>query len=143
MGPTDRAAVAALVRQLGYQATDDEVEQRIVDVLARPDHLALVAEFGVVIGWIHAYEVVLLEDPVAVEIGGLVVSDTARRRGSGSLLMAAAERWAMERGIPRVRLRSNAKRKRAHRFYRALGYTEIKRSLIFYKDLRADPGATA
>jgi GNAT superfamily N-acetyltransferase len=135
MGPTDNAAVSALVRQLGYPATDDEVEQRIVDVVGRPDHLALVAEFGVVIGWIHAYEVVLLEDPIAVEIGGLVVSDTARRRGSGTLLMGAAERWALDRGIRQVRLRSNAKRKRAHRFYRTLGYTQLKRSLTFVKEL--------
>jgi GNAT superfamily N-acetyltransferase len=135
MAPTDRAAVGALVRQLGYQATDDEVEQRIREVVGRSDHLALVAEFGVVIGWVHAYEVVLLEDPVAVEIGGIVVSDTARRRGSGSLLMAAAERWAVERGIPRIRLRSNAKRKRAHRFYRVLGYEEVKKSLTFTKEL--------
>lgn len=138
MGPSDRAAVGALVRQLGYGLTDDEVEQRIIDVVNRADHLALVVEFGVTVGWVHAYEVSLLEEPLYVEIGGLVVSDTARRRGTGTLLMAAAERWALDRGIPRIRLRSNAKRKTAHRFYKALGYQEVKKSLTFFKELHAE-----
>ncbi|MDH3730062.1 MAG: GNAT family N-acetyltransferase [Acidimicrobiia bacterium] len=124
---------------MGYDLTDDEVEQRIVDVVGRPDHLALVVEFGVTVGWVHAYEVSLLEEPLTVEIGGLVVSDTARRRGTGTLLMGATERWALNRGIPRIRMRTNAKRKAAHRFYRALGYREVKKSLTFAKQLEIDP----
>lgn len=135
MAASDQAAVGALVRQLGYEATDAEVERRITDIVARPDHLALVAEFGVTVGWIHAYEVRLVEAPLFVEIGGLVVSDTARRRGTGTLLMRAVERWTAERGIGNVRLRSNIKRKKAHKFYRALGYSEIKKSLTFSKEL--------
>ena len=135
MAATDQAAVGALVRQLGYEVSDEAVRDRITDIVGRADHLALVAEFGVVVGWVHAYEVRLLEDPLSVEIGGLVVSDTARRRGSGTLLMAAAERWASERGVEHVRLRFNAKRKAAHRFYRALGYTQVKKSLTFAKQL--------
>ena len=135
MAPTDHAAVGALVRQLGYREADEAVRERIVDIVERDDHLALVAEFGVVVGWLHAYEVQLLEHPLYVEIGGLVVSDSARRRGSGTLLMGAAERWAVDRGIASIRLRSNVKRRAAHRFYKALGYTEVKKSFTFAKQL--------
>ena len=135
MAPTDHAAVGALVRQLGYPESDEVVCGRIADITGREDHLALVAEFGVVVGWVHAYEVQLLEHSLSVEIGGLVVADTARRRGSGTLLMRAAEGWAAERGITEVRLRSNVKRKAAHRFYRALGYSEVKTSFTFARQL--------
>jgi len=138
MTPSDRASVGYLIRQLGYDVTDDEAEERIHDIRSRPDHLLLVADFGVTVGWVHAYEVLLLEEATAVEIGGLVVSDTARRRGSGTLLMQGAERWSLERGISHIRLRSNVKRKAAHRFYRAIGYREIKKSLIFTKELLGD-----
>ena len=137
MTPTDRAAVGRLVRQLGYEVTDDEVEARIGDIRARDDHLLLVADFGVTVGWVHAYEVTLVEDERFVEVGGLVVSDTARRRGSGTLLMLGVERWAIERGLSLIRLRSNVKRKAAHRFYRAIGYRDTKRQLTFEKRLSA------
>ena len=135
MAPTDRVTVASLVRQLGYDASDDEVEARIRDIIGRDDHLLLVVDFGVTVGWVHAYEVSLVEAERFVEVGGLVVSDTARRRGSGTLLMIEVERWARERGIDMVRLRSRVKRKGAHRFYRAIGYREVKRQLLFEKTL--------
>jgi GNAT superfamily N-acetyltransferase len=135
MAPTDRSAVAALLRQLGYHVTDDEVAARIAAIRLRPDHMLAVADFGVTVGWVHAYEVALLEEELVVEVGGIVVSDTARRRGSGTLLMAEVERWARERGVRQVRLRPNAKGKAAHRFLRALGYSEINKSLTFSKDL--------
>ncbi len=137
MAPTDRAAVGHLVRQLGYVASDDEVEARIRDIVPRPDHLLLVAEYGVVVGWVHAYLVALVETPRFVEVGGLVVSDTARRRGTGTLLMREAEGWAAELGVDQVRLRSNLKRKGAHRFYRAIGYEVEKKSSTFVRSLGA------
>ena len=138
MAPTDRASVANLVRQLGYDVTEEDVESRIADISSRHDHLLLVADFGVTVGWVHAYEVALVEDERFVEVGGLVVSDVARRRGSGTLLMIEVEKWAAGRGIGLVKLRSRVKRKGAHRFYRALGYREIKRQLTFAKRLEAE-----
>ena len=135
MAPSDRVTVANLVRQLGYEVTEDEVEGRIQAIVGRDDHLLLVVDFGVTVGWVHAYEVSLVEAERFVEVGGLVVSDTARRRGTGTLLMIEVEKWARERGIGTIRLRSRVKRKGAHRFYRARGYSEIKRQLTFEKRL--------
>jgi GNAT superfamily N-acetyltransferase len=57
-------------------------------------------------------------------VGELVVADTAARRGVGTLLMRAAERWARDRGFTRVTLETGAANRVARQFYRVLGYLE-------------------
>lgn len=68
-------------------------------------------------------------------IGGLVVRDTHRSREIGAQLLDAAERWAHERDVSVVTVRSNAIRERAHRFYERHGYEIVKTQHIFRKRL--------
>ncbi len=49
--------------------------------------------------------------------------------------MQYIERWAAVVGCQGILIRSNIKRKEAHRFYEKIGYINIKQSLIFYKEL--------
>ncbi len=131
----DVAALTGLCRQLGYEVAEHDVAARLSQIADRDDHLVLIAEEGVVVAFVHAYQSVLLESSPGVEVGGLVVSEPARRIGLGSALMTEVERWAFEVGAHEVRFRSNVTRKGAHRFYRALGYQRTKKSFTFVKRL--------
>ncbi len=53
---------------------------------------------------------------------GIGVLDDARDAGVGTVLMAAAENWALERGIRVVILDMSARNTDAQRFYERLGY---------------------
>ena len=55
--------------------------------------------------------------------------------GIGSRLVDAAERWAIRRGLARMRVRSNTVRERAHRFYARLGYVVVKTQSALDKTL--------
>jgi len=90
---------------------------------------------GEVVGWIDlSIEYHLQSEPAAL-IGGLVVSDAARNQGIGRQLCLAADEWARERGVDRMRVRSNAIREQAHAFYLRDGYRRVKTSAVFEKTL--------
>lgn len=133
----DLPALAPLCGQLGYPATPAQLAPRLAALLARPDvHLVLVAETpGGLCGWLHGYVRPLLESDPALEIGGLVVAETARGQGIGARLLAAAETWARQQGLALVTLRSHEQRSDAHRFYQRQGYHIAKRQLCLRKPL--------
>lgn len=135
MSEGDIPAVLRLCQELGYDVARPDLEARLRTVLGRDDHLLLVADHGVVIGWVHASESYLLTDPPGAELAGLVVSENARRLGTGRSLVVSVEAWARSRGLLEVRLRTNVKRRKAHKFYKALGYTNVKKSQVFVKPL--------
>jgi len=140
MHPSDVARVAQLSGQLGYPATDTQMAQRFEAICRRRDQVVLVAVAGtgVVAGWLHLLTAGYLQyDPYA-EIGGLVVDEAYRSQGIGEALVQAAEGWAAGQGMVQMRLRSNAIRHRAHRFYERLGYTVTKQSLQFSKNICID-----
>ena len=67
----------------------------------------------------------------------------ARRRGVGRALVAAAERWARDRGCAELAsdaLLDNHVSERAHR---ALGFEEVERAIHFRKDLLRAGGGDA
>lgn len=73
----------------------------------------------------------LLLFPVMVHDGrpeaiveGVVVAPAARGTGIGKAMMHEAMRMAREAGACKLALSSNARRLRAHAFYRGLGFTE-------------------
>ena len=138
----DAPEIATLTVQLGYDATVDQVTERLERLLARRDMCVFVAEeAGRVVGWVHVQIAEYVEsEPLAV-IGGLVVDRTRRRRGIGAALMADAEAWARSRGCGLMRLWSTTTRAPAHRFYASLGYTHVKTQYSFVKVL--DSGAAA
>ena len=134
----DAASVAALSGELGYPVPATEMERRLERVANDPNHSVLVAclEDGSVAGWIDVGVVFHLQSGAYCEIGGLVVATKARNNGIGRELVAAAERWASSRGLPKVLVRSNTVRAGAHRFYLRENYAEVKTSAVFEKKLR-------
>jgi GNAT superfamily N-acetyltransferase len=157
----DSAVLASLSAELGYPVSAAEIEARLALMRENPDHAVLVAcDAGApgagrgagselaaaavpVIGWIDVGIVFHLQSGRFCEIGGLVVTASARRRGAGKALVAQAEKWAADKGLTRVLVRSNAVREDAHRFYLREGYRRTKTSAVFEKAVGAPAAETA
>jgi GNAT superfamily N-acetyltransferase len=87
------------------------------------------------VGWIHVEVRHTLVAPLAAQIMGLVVDDTARSRGIGRELLHSAEAWAAARACRRMLVGTRVTRERAHRFYQREGYAVEKTSYFFGKKL--------
>ena len=88
---------------------------------------------GAVCGWLQAQCNVVIESGLRVEIVGLIVSETMRRRGVGRSLVAQAETWAREISAETIVVRSNTKRVESHAFYPSLGYLPAKTQVVYRK----------
>ncbi len=134
--PEDAPRLALLTGQLGYPAAPDAIAERLARLAAEVGQAVLVAEAdGVVVGWAQVGRGLSLESGEQAELVGLVVDEAHRSRGIGADLVAAAETWARERGLARLRVRSNVTREATHRFYLNLGFEEAKRQVVFRKPL--------
>lgn len=137
----DAGEIAALCEQLGYPSTPAQVAHRFGLLAERPESAVFVAEDEDeaaderIAGFVHVQGRLAVESDPRAEIAGLVVDAVRRGEGVGRALMAAAERWAADRGYDEVTLHSNVARERAHRFYQSLGYEMTKSSHVFRKAL--------
>lgn len=136
----DAAAVADLVRQLGYERSLPEVAAWIDgDDLREGRQVCFVACVeGEVMGWVEASVERRLQTPPFAFVGGLVVREGFRGRRVGQRLCEEVERWARGLGLSAVRLTSRSTRTEAHRFYQRNGYRQVKTSLVFEKALAAE-----
>lgn len=134
---SDAAEISRLSTVLGYPATTREMASRLSEVLEMDNHLVAVAAGpdGTLLGWVAVEHRFVLQTGGMVEIVGLVVDDAVRRTGIGAALVAEAERWAADKGQPRIFVRSNAARETAHDFYRRLGYLRRKTQHAYVKEL--------
>jgi len=134
---SDAARIAELCGQLGYPAKPAEIAQRLHKIKPPSQHTVLVAESPErkVIGWLHVSVAPLVEVELRAEVNGLVVADDERSRGTGALLLRAAEQWARSRGCKSMSVRSNVIRDRAHQFYLRHGYEHYKTQKAFRKPL--------
>jgi GNAT superfamily N-acetyltransferase len=120
----DLPTLAALMTELGYPATLEQLRGRLARIAGNYDYTTLVAEvedeavgmIGLQRGW--AYE----HDRPFVRILALVVSERMRGRGVGARLVAEAEAWARGHGAYAVHLTTSLHRDEAHRFYERLGF---------------------
>ena len=135
---SDAAAIAQLTIQLGYELSESTASDRLSRILRRDDQHFFVADVDTrVVGWGHVVFIEYVDSEAFVVIAGLVVDRNQRRLGIGRALLNRAETWARERGCAMVRLTSSSTRQAAHRFYEALGYTNIKTQFSFLKPLDA------
>jgi GNAT superfamily N-acetyltransferase len=138
MEPKDVPAVTRLGIELGYDVDEAEVARRLERYHAVDTHLLLVGERdGQIVGWVHALERPLLQEPLHVEIGGLVVDAAQRGTGIGETLISHVDRWAAAVGYHGLWLHSRVERPEAHEFYPALGFDRIKTSHVYYRRVGA------
>jgi GNAT superfamily N-acetyltransferase len=128
----DAAAIARLCTQLGYAATARDIAPRIAAACG-DDRRVVVAtgEDGRVLGLMQVSIHHAIESGSWAEIDALVVDETHRSGGIGRSLVEHAGAWAVERGMARLRVRTNEKRNRAHAFYERLGFTLAKLQRIY------------
>jgi ribosomal protein S18 acetylase RimI-like enzyme len=133
----DVTAIARLAGELGYPSTAEQVKDRLAFLEEDPRHATFVAAVkgDEVIGWIHLSEIHSLASEPHAEITNLVVDSRFRGAGAGHVLVERGERWARERGLAIIGVRSNIVRERAHDFYLRLGYTITKSQKVFRKKL--------
>lgn len=134
----DADRIAALSIQLGYPATPEVIRERL-RLLARPGEppVLVAAVGGEVVGWVHVGRTFSLEAGAQAILRGLVVDEACRGRGIGAALVAAAEAWVRAQGLAVLRVRTNTTRTDTHRFYTNLGFQEVKRQVVFRKDVGA------
>ncbi|AKU93130.1 GNAT family N-acetyltransferase [Vulgatibacter incomptus] len=132
----DAASLASLAGELGYSSPAAEMRARLEVLLPHRDRRILVAEDdGAILGWIEAEERLTLDSSQRVEILGLVVGTTARRRGVGAALVSAAEAWARALAVGAVTVRSNVLRAESHPFYERMGFARTKTQHYYRKRL--------
>lgn len=129
----DRLAI--LSEDLGYPTTSEEMAIRFSEIEQSKDHVIFVADQDQVVGWVHGYHCKLIITEPQVIIFGLVVDRPFQGQGIGRSLLEAIERWAISRKCSLILVRSNMIRTEAHRFYERVGYTEIKQSRVFQKQV--------
>lgn len=138
--PSDAAEVARLTAELGYATSPEEIADRLGRTTDRRKQLVLVAVLeGKIAGWAQAQLSEVLESGLRVEIVGLIVAESCRRRGVGRRLVEVVERWATDAGAPSLVVRSNAKRIESHVFYPALGFNATKTQMVYRKLLKEAP----
>ena len=132
MSKEDAHDVCRLSDQLGYPLSIAQIESNINKITASENHAAFVALYNQqIVGWIYAFMALLIESTTFVEIGGLVVDINFRNSGIGKKLVEKIKAWALEKAINEMRVRSNAVRGEAHKFYENNGFTEIKQQKVF------------
>ena len=133
----DAPALSALATELGYPTDTAQIEPRLSMLLGSDCDAVFVveAEGNEVVGFIHGAEKQLLVSARYVELGGLIVAAAARRRGAARLLIEAVERWARERNVDLLRVRTRFERDVADVAYRRCGFELEKKQRVFVKPL--------
>jgi len=128
----DAATIAALCGELGYPSTRQQIVARLAAIESAAAKI-FVAENGggEVVAWLHVGVCAQLTGDDEAEILGLVVVANARGGGIGRALVERAIAWTRERGCTHLRVRSRAKRERAHRFYEREGFEFVKTQRMF------------
>jgi GNAT superfamily N-acetyltransferase len=138
--PGDAAALGLLAAELGYPNTAADSADRLRRVLESESHAVLVAETAqlAIIGWVHVFGTVRVASDAFAELGGLVVAESSRGRGVGAQLVASADRWALDNGYHKLRIRSRVERSEAHGFFERLGFVGRKTQKVFERPLAGD-----
>lgn len=138
--PDDAEAIARLSGELGYPTTAAAARRRLFDIKTAENHSVMVAEDepGSVVGWIHVFRAPRLGGEPFAELGGLVVTEALRGHGIGSQLVAEAERWAADREIATLRIRTRTTRSDTRSFYEDLGFVLTKTQVVFERQLLED-----
>jgi N-acetylglutamate synthase-like GNAT family acetyltransferase len=130
----DAEHIAALIDQLGYPVSAEDVAERL-NLIEASGQKVLVAELdGRAIGCLSTSTMTVLHRPAPVgRISMMVIAEDLRGQGIGAKLVAAAERTLRDKGCQLVEVTSNLRRTDAHRFWERIGYDRT--SVRFAKDI--------
>ena len=123
---SDVASAAALLAELGYPTTEADLGERLKAIATNPDDAVLVAaEDGNILGLVSVHSFEMIHRPGRLgRITSLIVAASARGRGLGTNLLAAAEKHLRANGCVKLEVTSGEQRSSAHDFYASNGYKE-------------------
>ena len=131
---SDFKIVHQLMHELGYPLDKEDLLFNI-NLIHQRKGIILVAEVdGNVVGCLSAVINAGLAEGMFGEILSLVVSKDHRGSGIGTCLIKNAESW-LKPQVTKIRIRANSIRLKAHKFYKSLGYIEIKTQISFVKTI--------
>jgi len=136
---TDAPEVARLLALLGHAVSPGTAEARLAAFRESGEHVLVATRNGSesLLG-----AVTLHVTPVMHRIGpigrftAVVVDESARGQGIGTILIKAAESFLASQGCAMIEVTSNKKRTDAHAFYERLGYEST--SFRFAKKVEFD-----
>jgi GNAT superfamily N-acetyltransferase len=131
----DIETIRGLLKELGYDVDDRTLSRRIAAIRDQGGEVIVASINSLAVGCVNAIIDIRLAEGLTGEIVSLVVSAGHRGEGIGKRLVSHAESWLKTKGCNRIRVRANAVRKEAHRFYLKLGFKEIKTQKIFTKKI--------
>ena len=118
----DAEPMVALIGQLEFSVDVEGVTRRLLLLEDEGEPVLLAEAEGEVIGLLDWHVMTTIHRPRPVgRIVALVVAEGQRGQGTGSALVAEAERRMRERGCEKMEVTSNLRLARAHQFYEALG----------------------
>jgi GNAT superfamily N-acetyltransferase len=134
---SDLPELTALMGELGYPTTTDEMTVRMRHIGSHPDYRTIVViKNGEMIGMVGMMKCFFWErNGFYVKIQALVVKSSVRRTGVGEYLIACAESWAGSIGASAIFLNSGNREERraAHAFYPRMGF--VHKSSGYVKQL--------
>jgi len=131
---SDLDELARLFAALGYPVAPETLGDRFRAYSTAGEHAFVAEGANALLGALTVHATPVLHRPTFVgRITALIVDESARGRGVGRALVAAAEHHLAERGCELIEVTSNQRRADAHAFYERLGYDRT--SLKFAKPL--------
>lgn len=129
---SDAAQLAVLFDQLGYPDAGEGLSARLERQLLEPGTTVFVSALGGTVTGalvLHIFAPLHLARPWAV-ISSLVIDEQYRSHGTGALLLAAADTAARAAGCAHLELSCSERRTRAHAFYIAHGFAEVRKRMV-------------
>ncbi|MES2296968.1 MAG: GNAT family N-acetyltransferase [Pseudomonadota bacterium] len=128
----DSERICELFQQLGYANTSIELRQRFLErSLNTNDHVSVAESDGRVLGIVATnYIYPFHESGIWAMISALVVDESARGIQIGTALLNHVEQNAIVRGCTHIELSSSESRSRAHNFYIAQGFAEVRKRFV-------------
>lgn len=128
----DAERISALMGELGYQASSQLIERKLLVLGKSANDLVLVVDDNeTVIGVVslHVQEMFHQEGRLG-RITSLVIDEQYRGIGVGTLLVSEADRFFKRSGCVRAEVTSGDHRPQAHMFYQQQGYQQDERRFL-------------
>lgn len=129
---SDAGQIAVLMGQLGYAATESLIQQKLGVLATSPmDAILVVEDEETLLGVIslHVFELFHQTGRIG-RITSLVICESARGHGVGSLLVSEADAFFQRMGCVRAEVTSGDHRLLAHQFYQKHGYAPDERRFV-------------
>lgn len=128
----DLETLQGLMLELGYSTEKNELKNSIEKIHHNGGEVLIAEKNHSIAGSVSVLIDARLAEGVYAEIVSLIVSENARGKGIGKMLVKEAESWASQR-VNKIRVRANETRSSAHNFYKNQGYNLTKTQKIFIK----------